>query len=278
MKAKVKRIMEFYNRLPAREKAQFVTAMVLTCISIMVFPVLAWFSSQKKVETMSYVNDPPKLSLASGYKDSVVCFELKNINVWRDSDGPGEQDFVFSVETGKATAYDLQLAHTTNIPFTYEIYRIKQDENGTIKYKVQEGTEKGQVKKYSIMTGNIPDGDLSIPQDISLRYVNPANANAQRKIGSESVLASVDPSRKNYSTGDDYNKFVEPLYSVARHIQTNRLSVDGSDERDYFILRVKWNVKKNAEGNQYWDYAFNNKETDIIYITVKESQTTGSTP
>ena len=270
-----KSIQERISSLSKAQKVQLVIAATFTVASAVAAPSLAWFSYQSKVETMSYVNDPPSLSLAAGHQDSVQFFDLKNIDVKRETDGEYFHDFVFSVETEKSHEYDLQLVHTTNIPFVYELYRAKEDTYGTISYEIQEGNDKGTTVKYQILTGNLTDGDVTIKQDITLTNLNPENASASREIGSETVLSNTY-SRTNYQTGDNYNKYVEPLYSVARHIQTNGVGFDGSEDRDYFVLRVKWNVKNEAQGNEYWDYAFNDKETDIVYICVKESADLGS--
>ena len=273
--SKKKSIKERISSLTRVQKIQIVVASVFTVASAIGFPSLAWFAFQSKVETMSYVNDPPTLSLAAGYRDSAEAFDLKNIDVKRETDGSYYHDFVFSVETEKAQEYDIQLVHTTNIPFVYELYRAKEDQNGEVTYEVQEGNDKGTTLKYKILTGSITDGDVTIAQNITLTNLNPKDANATREIGSETVLENTY-SRSNYSSGDNYNQYVEPLYSVARHIQTNGIGFDGSEDRDYFVLRVKWNVKNEAQGDEYWDYAFNDKETDIVYICVKESADFGS--
>lgn len=229
--------------------------------SFVALPVCAWFAFQTKVETMTYINDPPSLSLAAGSNDSVQCFELRNINVERATDGDYFQDFVFSVETADAHQYDLQLAHTTNIPFVYELYRVKEDAvNGDIPYVIKEGSNKDATIYYSILTGT--------DQTIQLVTLNNIGS-ASREIGNEAILKQ-DYDRQNYETGDNYNQYVEPLYSVVRDIVKNGSAVDGSESRDYFVLRVKWRVKNEAQGNEYWNYAFNDKETDILYITVKE--------
>lgn len=266
-----KSIQERISSLSKTQKVQLVIAAMFTVASVVAAPSLAWFAYQSKVETMSYVNDPPSLSLAAGHQDSVQFFDLKNIDVKRETDGSYYHDFVFSVETEKSHEYDLQLVHTTNIPFVYELYRAKEDTNGTVSYEIQEGNDKGTTVKYQMLTGNLTDGDVTITQDITLTNLNPENASAAREVGSESVLYSTC-NRRNYESGEKYDKYVEPLYSVARHIQTNGIGFDGSEDRDYFVLRVKWNVKNEPQSNEYWDYAFNNKETDIVYITVKESR------
>ena len=85
-------------------------------------------------------------------------------------------------------------------------------------------------------------------------------------------------SRKNYDEiNDDVNQYAKPLYTIARNqLQLNE-NEDGSDERDYFAIRISWaqganNMTDSSAG--YWNYAFNNKETDIIYISSKYSTST----
>lgn len=270
-----KSIKKWISSLTRVQKIQIIVASIFTIASVIAFPSIGWFAYQSKVETMSYVNDPPSLSLASGHRDSVEAFDLKNIDVKRETDGAYYHDFVFSVETEKAQEYDIQLVHTTNIPFVYELYRAKEDQNGEVNYVVQEGNNKGSTIKYKILTGNVTDGDVTVGQNITLVNLNPKDEAATREIGSETVLKNTY-SRSNYENDDDFNQYVEPLYSVARHIKKNIRTIDNSDDRDYFVLRVKWNVKNEARGNEYWDYAFNDKETDIVYICVKESVDLGS--
>lgn len=248
------------------KKLSIIAAILLGSAIILIVPVYAWFAYQAKVETMSKINEPPELTLASGKNDSIQMFEIGSLDV----SSTGTKDFVFSVETGKTSEYDLQLAHTTNIPFAYSIFRVKEDGNGTIVYSTTDANGDPVSYKYSVLTGTVG----GIPQDITLNPINqddnaPSVSGALRPLGDEDELP-VD--RKNYAAGtDEVDVYVEPLYSVARNIGKNTTDIDNNDDRDYFVLRVSWNVNPDAEGDAYWNYADNNKETDIIYITVKES-------
>lgn len=94
--------------------------------------IYAWFAYQDRIEALSKVKEPPSINLASGGEDPALYISLENIDVNTTNH---EKYVVFSVEPGKYSAYDIQLTHTTNIPFTYELYRVRQDnENGTIEY------------------------------------------------------------------------------------------------------------------------------------------------
>lgn len=256
----------WFRELDLSRKIQFIIAMICSLAILIAVPVYAWFSYHNRIEAMTKVNEPPSLNLASGAEDPIQYFELKNIDVenptTRIDDGKGGyyKDFVFSVEPGKITQYDLQLTHTTNIPFTYELLRLKKDENGTILYTSYENV----TTKYSVLK----DTDSDIKQEIELTDLNQSST-TDRVLGDEDMLNQYN--RKNYNTDDNVNDFVKPLYSVSRNIIKNDLSVDGSDDRDYFTLRVHWKTSNSADDSTYWNYAFNNKETDIIYISAQAS-------
>lgn len=244
-------------------KIQLVVAIVCS-LSI---PVFAWFAYQDKIAVMSKIKEPPSINLASGGDDPALYISLENIDV---SKSPAEKYVVFSVEPGKYSAYDIQLTHTTNIPFTYELFRVKEDEDGTIEYTDHTRTVDTETElKYAVMT-DITD-TITLSGKINLSDINP-DSSGTRTLGNEETLASL--SRRNYSvTDDNVNQYVKPLYSIARKIPQLNASVDGSDDRDYFAIKITWttNPNLNEEDEGYWDNAYNNKETDIIYISAKEN-------
>ena len=269
----MKKIIEQIKKLSLPVKIQLVIAILCTTA----IPVYAWFSYQDKIEAMSKIKEPPSINLASGGDDPALYINLENIDV---SSGT-EKYIVFSVEPGKYSAYDIQLSHTTNIPFTYELYRVMEDEHGTIDYtdhtrNVDPETEENVETElhYSIMTGYsyTPTG-TNIPTvtagKVNLVNVNPDDSSSGRILGDETALASKN--RTNYTAQDTVNQYVKPLYSIARKIP--KISSDGSEDRDYFAIKLTWQINTTIqEGNaQYWNYAFNNKETDIIYISAKQN-------
>ncbi len=256
MKEKVK-LKERFEKMPFKSKIQFIVAAVCSLFMV-ALPVYAWFTHINKIEAMSKIKEPPSINLASGHEDSAVYISLENIDVTKGT----EQYVVFSVEPGKYPAYDIQLTHTTNIPFNYELYRVKESENGTIEYIGHSDDGNGNIStsvyKYSKITENA----------LTLTNINPDNGATGRVLGDEDGLAGYD--RRNYNTSlDTVDQYVKPLYSVARHIV--KLTDDGSEKRDYFAIRLTWSKKTDAAEAEYWNYAFNNKETDIIYISAKQN-------
>lgn len=270
----MKNLIEQIKKLSLPVKIQLVIALISTAA----IPVYAWFSYQDKIEAMSKIKEPPSINLASGGDDPALYINLENIDV---SSGT-EKFIVFSVEPGKYSAYDIQLSHTTNIPFTYELYRVMEDKLGTIGYtdhtrNVDPETEENVETElhYSIMTGYsyTPTGTNTptvTAGKVNLVNVNPDNGASGRTLGNETTLAA--KKRSNYDTKLDYvNQYVKPLYSIARKIP--KIDSDGNEDRDYFAIKLTWQINTTIqEGNaQYWNYAFNNKETDIIYISAKQN-------
>ena len=255
----------WFKELSTPKKVQFLLALICTLVQLIAVSIYAWFSFQQSIETMTKIKNPPTLNLASGHLDEISYFELKDIDVTKGKESgvanEKYKDYVFSVEPGKISKYNIQIAHTTNIPFEYELYRAKEDANGSIIYK----TSNDEEIPYSIIEQEEIDG---IGQRINLVDYNPDDSSTGRVLGTESGLP-ID--RKNYINGDKVNIYAAPLYSIARNISRNDESIDDSAERDYYVLRLKWKYKDSLSDSEKWNYALNNKETDIVYISAQAS-------
>ena len=241
----------------------------IVILCTMSIPVFAWFVYQDRIETFSKIKEPPSINLASGGDDPALYISLENIDVSKST----EKYIVFSVEPGKYSAYDIQLSHTTNIPFTYELYRVHEDENGTIEYidHTRAVNVKESTIKYNIMT--TAAGTTS--GKVTLTDINPDGKTTGRTLGDENKLAAYY--RQNYTEDDKVNQYVKPIYSVARRIPQLNVNDDGSSNRDYFAIKLSWTKGSNnltENDADYWNYAYNNKETDIIYISAKQNTTT----
>ena len=261
------KIAEKFKMLSLSVKIQLVIAILLTSA----VPVYAWFARQNRIEAMNKVKEPPSINLASGGDDPALYISLENIDVSKAT----EKYIVFSVVPGKYSAYDIQLTHTTNIPFTYELYRIQENENGDIEYmdhtrivNPETGLSVESLLHYSVMS-EMTDS-VTTNGKILLSDINPLN-DGSRILGNEDTLAAKN--RRNYDTEDNVNQYVKPVYSIARRIRQLNENEDGSKNRDYFAIKLSWTTTDSvSEGeSHYWDYAFNNKETDIIYISAKQN-------
>ena len=66
-------------KLTKSQKIQLVISVLLTLTLIIAFPVMAWFSSERKVATVAKVNTPPKLSIKSGASEDIIQFKMSGI-------------------------------------------------------------------------------------------------------------------------------------------------------------------------------------------------------
>ena len=155
--------------------------------------------------------------------------QLSNIDVSASK----SKDVVFCVYSEKPSkSYDLQLAHTTNIGFTYEIYTATlADSNASTDVVECLG------KKYK-KGAPLPGGYLNI--DANNRYAT--DAYHKETYG-------------NY-TKSYVQKSAEPLYWKTTNQETLPEKQDDTTYYvNYYILRILWD--ENVQ---------NNKETDMIYL------------
>lgn len=227
---------ERFLKLPRSKKMQLITALVLSATLVIAAPIVAWFTYNRQIALTTKINAPTQIYITAGNEESVVNLDLSDIDV-EETDSSGnlvtKKDFVMGIAGTDVENYMLQLAHTTNIPFTYTLYWA--DNGNENDYDVEYTDENGGThyyKKSEQVTGN---------------YLNMSNDNR-----------TADNSKHNatYDSYDNVQPYAEPLYW-----QSNQLSVKTKSSNkfcDYFIIEVSWN---SGVSNQ--------KETDMVYLTVK---------
>lgn len=222
-----------FRKMEKKKKRQLVIAVSLSVVLLVALPVYAWFTHKRSVALTTKINAPTQLYITAGNKESVANLEMADIDVENGS----YKDFVFGIGGADVQQYQIQLAHTTNIPFEYEIYRAKsvQEADKDDDTVVYVSDEENKTFYYKI------DGNK-----ISGHYLN--------QQGSE-ILANSTLHEKSYDSYGNVQKNAEALYW-----QSVDLSVNDAEKPfcDYFIIRVKWNDKVQ-----------NNKETDMVYLTVQ---------
>lgn len=219
------------NCRKALGKNLIVAVISLTVIFLTSITVYAWFTNQRKLDTITMINSPISLVVGAGAKEDSINIDLGGINV---ADNSGKKDFVFCVYSDdNVRSYKIQLAHTTNTGFEYSIY--KADESMTdpgddrVVYTDEEGNSHYYTKNGAAVSG---------------RYLNPDG-----KIANDSLHDI------SYGSYNKVQKNAEPLYwQTENAIQP--VNNNGSGFLDYYILEVSWD--ENISGN---------KETDIVYIT-----------
>jgi hypothetical protein len=222
---------------------------VATSIVILLLTALAlslgWFNHRRSLHTMTEIHQPVRLYIRAGHGEDMARLYLGDIDV----DSGTSADYVFSVETESKEGYILQLAHTTNIPFTYEIYRateVTEQTTAAVPYEGEDGTV------YYYTSSAKLDG----------AYLNETN---------DTGLANADYHQVTYGDYSYVQKNAEPLY-------WQTVVTPGSDQApddqelliDYFILHITWeNTGSRAIQND--------KETDVIYLTVGRNATVEDT-
>lgn len=213
------------------KKTWAVTAIAMALLALLIVPVFGWMYMERSMETMTKINIPYALKLGAGNTRPIQELELSNIDV------SGEQkykDIVFCVYSSQENrAYDLQLAHTSNIGFTYDIYHASKDENGSVNY-LKENYRQGKKLKGG--------------------YLNKQD---------DSKYATDKLHGTTYGSYNNVQISAEPLYwkTTEKQILDKTTSTTIDEDRyyvDYYILHISWD-----------DTVQNNKETDMIYIMAK---------
>ena len=117
--------------IATNKKVQLVVAIVLTLTLVIGYPVYSWFKFQRRIERYEKISTPNSLYITAARREDSKCIEVNNVDVsayWHKRDGStagkaSYQDYVFSVAGDYVTTYTLQLAHTTNNNYTYEIFQ-----------------------------------------------------------------------------------------------------------------------------------------------------------
>lgn len=222
------------EKLDKRQKYQLILALIVTALLAVVVGTQAWLTYVRRLQTAAVV-DMPNLIIQGPLDSDTAPLELGDIDV---TNGNSRQ-YVFSITATNASGYKLQLAHTTNIPFNYTIYKTDYDTSGDYSITSAEHT-------YGYNADDTLDGE----------YLNQDN---------ESKKANRDYHGQTYETY--LTKYVqqnaEPLYWQSKSVEVNP-DLTGI-QRDYYVLDISWN--ENLK---------NNKETDMVYLTV-EAVELGST-
>ena len=220
------------------DKKRLITAAILLTVLLAVsIPVLAWFSNRRGINTMTKIQSPAALNIGAGNKESCAYIDMSGIDV-SDPDVTSK-DFVFCVYSAQNGNYNIQLAHTTNIAFTYKIYKANVlGENG--------GSVSADVVYHSDLTQR--DFYYTKSNEIIGDYINKDPS---------SKIATDSQHEATYSAYDKANVQInaEPLYwQNSAPITPNYVN---GGFADYYILEVSWGPSEVK----------NDKETDMVYIT-----------
>lgn len=227
---------DYRKRLNRMQLAATLCGLLL--ILSVAIPAMAWFRQMKSIQTITMINDPNMLIIGAGDAQSFKKIELGYIDVSQSH--IDHKDVVFCVYSTGPRNYYLQLAHTTNIGFRYQIFPAVKGSGG--------GSEE------LTYLGNTYTFDLQKP--LAGDYLN--------KIDEHTLLGRKDGNYHNttYANGDqsytEVQKNAEPLYWKADGMLSLAASPNLALQNIYvnhFVLRISWDT----------DFT-NNKETDMLYL------------
>ena len=218
------------HRMRLTRKKRVVISVILAFSALLALPVFAWLYMHRSMETITKVNMPNALLIGAGDAKPIQQLELSNIDV---SGAQKYKDVVFCVYSTKpGLDYHLQLAHTTNIGFSYEIDKASietEAANGSIFYL-------GDYYRKGDKLAGI--------------YLNKETTNN---------YATEAYHEKTYGAYNNVQVSAEPLYWKTTSQEKLPDEMQTPDENgnyvNYYILHITWD-----------ETVQNNKETDMIYI------------
>lgn len=278
----MRRLKEDRKGLSAEKKLQLGAAIVFTLICVIGIPVYSWFRAQREIARFERIDSPDALYITAAHKENSIYMKMGGIDVtafWRNSDGElteqqvDHKDYVFTVAGNYVTYYTLQLAHTTNNKYTYQIYEADVT-------TVPPGNDKIEGRDYVIYTAkndipkelsNIPDhGGETIAKDTPLYYSikkdaggNPVLVEGTYLNRGDNGLANSQYHEKTYEY-DHVEAHAEPLYWQATHLSGGEAGSKAAFYHEY-ILRVSWETDENSANVATSDY----KDTDLVCLTAK---------
>ncbi len=290
----IKKLRSVFKNQSQKKKVMLLSAILVSIALLISITSLAWFSQQRRAAKLQKVESPNSLFLNAAHREDSVNFQVKGIypkevvvdgNDSKILNAQGKEqyithkDYVFNVTGDSVNKFTIQLAYTTNNPFTFKIYAAQELDT---KPAVVSGQEIDYVEyplHENSTTSGLPDlsgseyhldaaGPLYYKIDTSITEGTAEGGEAGEYTGEYlNANAAHDDATDSYhqKTYGDYSnvqKDAEPIYWQATNVSAfpNKSNDNKEPFSRHFILRVEW--KSGALDNA-------GKETDIVYISVK---------
>lgn len=284
------------------KKIQLALALLLTVGLTIAIPVVAWFHHEREIARMHKIKEPDQLYINAAHGEDSLYFKIDGIDFNQmdeqsDTNTWDYRYYIFSVSGKDAESFTLQMSHTTNNQFTYEIYeaeRLISAPVGKVKGKdyitytqnstfaegapefqpvVEQVDGVSQNAKLLYYRPKVENGiEVKLESDVELddnnhsgdKYLN------QTVVGNETIgIAEANNLYFTNTYDDDYqilDKYVMPLYWQRTQIPTGYDATTKAPFLKEYILKVSWNsdiINAHKKDGYYL------KETDIVYLMVK---------
>lgn len=281
----MKNIINRINVLSVKKKVELLLAVILTVAVLIAVPVYAWFSNQRRAAEMYKLEYPNSLYINAAHREDRMYFGLNAVDVndyVRDDegnlvkDGEGnpipvtEKKYVFTVSGSNADKFILQMAHTNNNLFKYEIYEATQYDSkenipSNTEY-IEYQTNPNGYNENPLIFASDPVNKSSeetkyyvIGKKIEGTYLNNTNNSLAFGTGNLAVNNGKYYS-ENYGENSNVEEHVIPSYWQAT------LSANPDPNKQfckYFVLRVTWDTQEQAANGK--------KETDMLYFSAQRT-------
>ncbi|MBR4626633.1 MAG: hypothetical protein IKO47_02850 [Ruminococcus sp.] len=121
----MKKLANNWKSLTKGRKVQIAAASLLTLLLTVQLPTGAWFRNQREAARMERIDAPNTLYITAAHREDAINLVMDDITVdgkWSSGDDMQYQDYVFCVAGEYVESFTLQLTHTTNNPYYYEIF------------------------------------------------------------------------------------------------------------------------------------------------------------
>lgn len=273
------------------QKIQLIAALIMTVLLIISMPTFAWFSHQNEMAVSTKIDSPATLEIKSGghpgEEQAIINFELSDIDTedstynhyTKDGVTYYYKDFVFCVKGKTLSSYDLQLAHTTNIAFKYEIYSAVADDNGDILYMPKDNNAANSQRYRLARIKTDTNGDAVLDNNDEAIYEDydvPLDGEyANATIVGNRVVVNDSLKGRSYdvgTNGDNVQQYANPAYWIKRGIVVHSIQKQDGGFTHPYVLRISWIMSTSIDDEareEDLNIVQNNKETDMIYITAK---------
>ncbi|MCR4644916.1 MAG: hypothetical protein K5695_05845 [Oscillospiraceae bacterium] len=274
--------------LSLREKIGIGIASALTAALAVAIPAAAWFSKQRQLADLQYVNSPTKLYILAGNGEESKYIDLSNVQVTGTTENA--KYYVFAVAGSNAVYYNLQLAYTTNNQFEYFLYPATERQGTApssttgpyVNYVAHGDSGTSGSYYYTVDLSSIDTADGRISPGCTITRTDSGTQLGSGVVSTvflnqygQEIRAKKDDTYHTNTyrySAENVQDCAEPLYWQARNIKSG-MNPTTRSLMDYYILEVNWEKARQAAiaaGETFTD----NGETDIIYISVSSS--TGS--
>lgn len=197
------------------EKRLLILALLATALLALIVGTLAWLRYSRSLQTMTTVH-VPALYLGGADGSSTIDIDMGDIDVVTKK----EQYYAFSVvsksKDNSQEYYILQLAHTTNLPFQYEVYEATGPITGEVT-AANCSTKVSMTELHQV---------IKAEDRIGTRY-DSYGAYADDKSNSTHIHPAADP----------------------QYYQSANRPFKGPGKIDYYILKIWWEgtIENNKE-------------------------------